>query len=221
MIDKNKIKIIIADSQYLIVESLKSILKGSAIFLVHGIAAAKQDLYRIIPESEHSVLITDPHQLDFSGIDELKKIKEKFPNLSILILAQIITKAEFVELRKAGINNIIFKTTDREELFAAIEASYKNKKYFTPDLFNLIVDNNETYMQDEESKNLTNAEIEIVKLIANGYTTKQIAEQRHVSFHTINTHRKNIFRKLGVSNASELIMQAIKAGWIDNIEYYI
>ena len=93
--------------------------------------------------------------------------------------------------------------------------------YYTPDLLDLVVDNSEVPQIDEESRNLTHSEIEIVKLIASGYTTKEIAGQRNVSFHTVNTHRKNIFRKLGVNNASELIMQAIKSGWIDNIEYYI
>jgi DNA-binding NarL/FixJ family response regulator len=58
-------------------------------------------------------------------------------------------------------------------------------------------------------------------LIANGMTTKEIAQRKNISHHTVSTHRKNIFRKLEVTSASELIMSAIKAGWIDNIEYYI
>ena len=73
----------------------------------------------------------------------------------------------------------------------------------------------------EEPKNLTASEIEIVKLIADGKTTKEIAAHKSISIHTVNTHRKNIFRKLGVTNVSELIIQAIKAGWINNIEYFI
>ena len=68
---------------------------------------------------------------------------------------------------------------------------------------------------------MTVSEIEIVKMIANGLTTKEIASKRNISHHTVNTHRKNIFRKLEVTNASELIILAIKSGWIDNIEYYI
>jgi DNA-binding NarL/FixJ family response regulator len=217
----NNIKVIIADSQFLIVESLKSILSSSEKFSILGIAGTKQELSGMLMNTESAVLIIDPQQLDFSGLDDLKIIKQDFPRISILILTQAVTKTEFVELRKAGINNIIFKTTGKEELFAAIEASFKGKKYYTPDLLDLVVDNSEVPQIDEESRNLTHSEIEIVKLIASGYTTKEIAGQRNVSFHTVNTHRKNIFRKLGVNNASELIMQAIKSGWIDNIEYYI
>lgn len=218
---ENNIGVIIADSQFLIVESLKSILGSSEKFSVLGIIGTKQELSGMLMNTETAVLITDPQQMDFSGLDDLKIIKQDFPRISILILTQAVTKTEFVELRKAGINNIIFKTTGKEELFAAIEASFKGKKYYTPDLLDLVLDNSEVPQIDEESRNLTHSEIEIVKLIASGYTTKEIATQRNVSFHTVNTHRKNIFRKLGVNNASELIMQAIKSGWIDNIEYYI
>lgn len=218
---ENSIKVIIADSQFLIVESLKTILGRSEKFSVLGIAGTKQELSGLLPKNEFAVLITDPQQLDFNGVNDLIKLKQDFPQISILILTQAVTKTEFVELRKAGFNNIIFKTTGVEELFAAIEATSKRKKYYTPDLLDLVLDYSDMLIPEEESRNLTHSEIEIVRLIASGYTTKEIASQRNVSFHTVNTHRKNIFRKLGVNNASELIMQAIRSGWIDNIEYYI
>ena len=73
----------------------------------------------------------------------------------------------------------------------------------------------------EETGQLTDSEMEIVRLIAEGLTTKEIASRKYISFHTVITHRKNIFRKLGVSSVSELIMYAIKAGWINMIEYHI
>jgi DNA-binding NarL/FixJ family response regulator len=73
----------------------------------------------------------------------------------------------------------------------------------------------------QETTTLTTAEIDIVKLIAEGMTTKEIASKKNVSFHTIMTHRKNIFRKARVNNASELVMFAIRSGIIDRIEYQI
>ena len=73
----------------------------------------------------------------------------------------------------------------------------------------------------QESVYLTSSEIEIVRMIAKGMTTKEIARQKYISFHTVMTHRRNILRKLDVSNASELILYAISAGLIDTIEYHI
>ena len=75
--------------------------------------------------------------------------------------------------------------------------------------------------QDEEDVKLTRTETEILKDIALGMTTKEIAEKRFSSFHTVNTHRKNIFRKLGVNNVHEATKYALRAGLIDSAEYYI
>lgn len=217
----NTIRIIIADSQFLIVESLRNILGSAEKYAVCGIAGTKQELLALLQHAGQAVLIIDPQQLDLNGCDDLISIKTDFPVISVLVLTQSVSKYEFIELRKAGINNIVFKTTGKEELFEAIETTNKGKKYFTSDLLDLITDNREAPKIEEDSKTLTYSEMEIVRMIANGYTTKEIALQRNISFHTVNTHRKNIFRKLGVNNASELIIQAIRSGWIDNIEYYI
>ena len=75
--------------------------------------------------------------------------------------------------------------------------------------------------EPEEKVNLTKTETEILKDIALGMTTKEIAEKRFSSFHTVNTHRKNIFRKLGVNNVHEATKYALRAGLVDSAEYYI
>jgi DNA-binding NarL/FixJ family response regulator len=88
-------------------------------------------------------------------------------------------------------------------------------------LLDLLFEISEKKSTGEETGQLTVSEMEIVKLIAEGLTTKEIASRKYISFHTVITHRKNIFRKLGVSSVSELIMYAIKSGWINLIEYHI
>jgi DNA-binding NarL/FixJ family response regulator len=175
----------------------------------------------LIDNSHPNLLITDFATIDYDGIDDLKNIKEKNPQLSVLILTNSITKSEFNALTRIGIKNIIYKLADKEEIFSAIEATLKSKKFYSDEILDLLLENNENKYVPEDPKYLTSSEIEIVKLIADGLTTKEIASRKNISHHTVNTHRKNIFRKVEVSNASELIMHAIKAGWINNIEYYI
>jgi len=109
----------------------------------------------------------------------------------------------------------------KEELFEALEATLKAKKYFSNELLDLLFESTEKKNQADESGQLTISEIEIVRLIADGLTTKEIASRKFISFHTVISHRKNIFRKLGVTSISELIMYSIKAGWINTIEYHI
>ena len=159
--------------------------------------------------------------IDFEGIDDFRNFRQRYPQLAILVITNSISRLEFTELTRFGIKNIIYKTVEKDELFSAIEATLKGKKYYSDEILDLFLEQNETRYIEEDSRQLTVSEMEIVKLIVGGLTTKEIASTRNISYHTVNTHRKNILRKLEVSNSSELIIRAIKLGWIDNIEYYI
>lgn len=218
----NKVEnVIIADSQYLVVEALKSLIGADERFTIAGVADTQNDLYVLLENTKSGLLITDFSTIDYDGLDDLKKIREKFPLIPILILTNVISKAEFAGLTKVGVKNIIYKTADKEEIFNAIESTLRGKKFYSDEILDLFLDLSENKYAIEDPKHLTASEIEIVKLIADGLTTKEIAARRNISYHTVNTHRKNIFRKVEVSNASELTMHAIKSGWIENIEYYI
>lgn len=214
-------KIIIADSQYLVVEALKTLLGNDERFIISGVVNSKFELLKVLEHELCGLLITDFNLVDYEGFDDLRRVKRTFPDLVILILTNSISKVEFAELSKIGIKNIIYKTADREEILAAIDAALRGKKYFAEEILDMIIEQGDNRKEPEEPTHLTSSEIEIVRLIAGGLTTKEIANKKNISFHTVNTHRKNIFRKMEVSNASELIMQAIRAGWIDNIEYFI
>jgi DNA-binding NarL/FixJ family response regulator len=214
-------KIVIADTQFLVVEALKSLLGNDERFSIVGIVNTQQELYKVLDKESCHLLITDITLLNFEKIDDLESIKQKFPQLAILILTNFVSEAEFTELTKIGIRNIIYKTADRDEVLSAVDAACKGKKYYADEILDMILEMGENKLIPEEPTHLTSSEIEIVRLIASGLTTKEIAIRKNISFHTVNTHRKNIFRKMGVCNASELIIHAIKAGWIDNIEYYI
>jgi DNA-binding NarL/FixJ family response regulator len=138
-----------------------------------------------------------------------------------MVISNSINRKELHELNNLGVTNIILKTADHEEIDEALNALLKGKKYYSNELLELLFESNERKSSGEESGQLTNSEIEIVRLICDGLTTKEIASRKFISFHTVISHRKNIFRKLSVTSISELIMYAIKAGWINTIEYNI
>lgn len=213
--------IIIADSQWLVVETLKMLISSEEQYLLSGVAETRSELFLLLGKVRTGLLITDIATMDYDGLSDLKLIREDFPQIRILVLTNMIGKIEFLTLTKFGIKSIVYKNVDREEITSAIQATLKGKKYYSEEIIDMYLDINENKHSEEEPKNLTASEIEIVRLIANGLTTKEIADKKNISIHTVSTHRKNIFRKMEVSNSSELIMHAIKAGWIDNIEYYI
>jgi DNA-binding NarL/FixJ family response regulator len=213
--------IVIADSQFLITESLKILLKDEGQFIVKQVVCNKYDLLKSLSNETISLLIVDFSLIDFESFSDLKEIKKEYPQIHILILTNTVSKNDLIEFNNIGIKNIIFKTVDKDELFAAIEAALKGKPSYSGDLLDMLFELNEKKFSTDETGQLTPSEIEIVRLVAEGLTTKEIAVRKHISFHTVTTHRKNIFRKLGVTNASELLMYAIKAGIIDTIEYHI
>ena len=221
MSPNKKNNIIIADSQYLVVETLKSLIGADMSYSIAGVAGTQSDLYKLLETDSSGLLITDFANIDYDGTDDLKSIRHKYPQISVMILTNAITKQEFSGLIKLGIRNIIYKTADKDELLSAIESTLKGRKSYSDEVLDMFLELNENKYYPEDTIHLTASEIEIVKLIANGYTTKDIASKRNISHHTVNTHRKNILKKVKVSNASELIIHAIKAGWIDNIEYCI
>ena len=218
----NKVnQIVIADTQFLIVEALQSIIQKDDRYVVAGVAGVRTELLNLLGKNGDALLIIDFANVDFDSMVDLKSIRLNYPQIAILILTNSVSKAELASLTRLGIKNIIYKTADKDEILFAIESALKGKKYYSDEILDQLLDPGETKNGGEIEKHLTSSEIEIVKLIANGLTTKEIASKKSISYHTVNTHRKNIFRKLDVSNVSELTMYAIKAGWINNIEYYI
>lgn len=215
------VQVLIADSQFLITESLKFILQSEGRFNVNKVVTEKSELIKALKTGNIYLLILDHLMIDISGISELKEIKISFPHLKMLVISNSICKADLHELNSAGINNIILKTADKEELFEAIDSTLKGKKYYSNELLDLLFEVNEKKSPIDGIGQLTISEIGIVRLISEGLTTKEIAARKFISFHTVISHRKNIFRKLGVTSISELIMYSIKAGWIDTIEYHI
>jgi len=215
------VKILIADSQYLITESLRLILQEGGRYYVNKVVTEKNDLVNTLKLNDTSVLIIDPSQVDIAGFSELKEIKCNFPDLKLLIVTNNVSKKELHEFNTIGINNIILKTEGKEEIIEALNATINGKKHYSNELLDLLFEPHERKIIGEETGQLTNSELEIVRLIAEGLTTKEIAARKFISFHTVISHRKNIFRKLGVTSISELIMYSIKAGWINTIEYHI
>jgi DNA-binding NarL/FixJ family response regulator len=210
------ISIVLADTQFLTNEALKSIL--SPLFKTFSIVWTTAGLEELLQKEHISLIITDYIRFDFDSASELGDLKKKHQTTAAVVLTNSITHLQIKELNDIGIKNILLKTDEQDELFHAIDAALKGKKYYSGAVLDTLLQRDAPY---ENIGILTTSEIEIVRLIASGLSTKEIAVKKYNSFHTIMTHRKNIFRKLGVSSSPELLMYAIKAGLIDNIEYHI
>jgi len=117
--------------------------------------------------------------------------------------------------------SVLMKDSSKDEILSALKEALKGNRFICNHVSNILLDNNRN-IQNQGFKNLLTAtEQEILKEMALGKTTKEIASKRHVSVHTIMTHRKNIFRKIEVNNVHEATKYAMRAGIVDMAEYYI
>ncbi|MFT3737446.1 MAG: response regulator transcription factor [Breznakibacter sp.] len=211
--------ILIAVNNFLLIEGIQLFVRRTEGFLLKGTVLTKDELVDFIHAESVELVIMDYESMDFDNPKEISALKGFNSGFRLLLLANGLTHPAVSALTAVGIKNIVSKHADEEEFLVAIERTLMGRQYFSETFLDLLID--KVSRPILESCCLTSTEIEIVRLIAEGLTTKEIAIKKHISYHTVMTHRKNIFRKLKVTNVSELMLHAIKAGWIDNIEYYI
>ena len=165
------------------------------------------------------MVLLDYTLFDFTDEDQLLIIAERF-SLSDWILISDELTPQF--LRRVVYSShqfsVVFKDGPLSEVREAVNAVNRHTRYLSQRALEFII----TQQQEEEKPDiLTQTETEIVRAIAQGKTTKEIAAERFSSIHTVTTHRKNIFRKLGINTAHEVVKYALRAGLIDPSEFYI
>lgn len=211
--------IILADNQELTqygIEHIINNISGKKILY----APDKAELIDKLKTNEQAIVIIDYTLFDFSDVNNLLIINERFPDTFWILISEDLTEPflKSVIYRSRNIS-IVFKDSPLKEIEEAISYSLCGERYICQRVTEIMFSHKK---RDEYTPSrLTPTEIEIVRSIAQGKTTKEIAAERFSSIHTINTHRKNIFRKLGVNTAHEAIKSVIRSGLIDTSEYYI
>ena len=209
---------IIADNQELTGFALQSILKkdeGNAVYR----AFDRSGLVALLKEHENAVVLLDYTLFDFADEDQLLIVAERF-NLSDWILISDELTPQFIRrvVYSSHQFSVVFKDGPLSEIREAIQTVEQHTRFLSQRVLETII----SQQHEEETQSiLTTTEPEIVKAIALGKTTKEIAAERFSSIHTVTTHRKNIFRKLGINTAHEAVKYALRAGLIDPSEFYI
>ncbi len=212
--------ILIADNHFFIAEGIFASVKKTEQVKLAKKAENKEELLSFLQINNFDLLIIDNRFFGFDTSQKIVELRNQYSDLKFLIITNGLTQSEVAEFGNSGVHNIILKSSGKDEFKQALDFTMKGKIYYSNEILELLLEQNTTQNQPKEYS-LTNAEIEIVKLIATGLTTKQIAERKRISYHTVVTHRKNIFRKLSINSTSELILFAMKQHLIDTIEFHI
>ena len=210
---------ILADNQELTRFALESLLRQDKEANVYR-ASDKASLVALLKEHEAAVVLLDYTLFDFSDEDQLMIVAERFSLSDWILISDELTPQFLRRVVYASHQfSIVFKDGPLQEVREAVRAVGSHQRYISQRALEVIISQQQT--EEERPSILTETETEIVRAIAQGKTTKEIAIERFASVHTITTHRKNIFRKLGVNTAHEVIKYALRAGLVDSSEFYI
>ena len=183
-------------------------------------ASCKAELVGRMQENERSVIILDYTLFDFFDVDNLLIVTQRIPTTNWILLSVDLTESFLRSVVYQSHNiSILFKDASLREVKDAIQMAVRGQRYISQRITEILL--SQQSRETAISSTLTPTEVEVIRSIAQGKTTKEIAAERYSSIHTINTHRKNIFRKLGVNTAHEAIKRAIRSGLIDESEYFI
>lgn len=211
--------IIIADNQDITRAGMAYVLSKKEN-VSYQVASNKSELILLLNDCPDAVVILDYTLFDISSESDLLIIGQRFP-LSHLVLWSEDLSVDFIR-NLVNVSNhvsVLMKDAKMSEIEQCLDYVLQGQRFLCQHATNMILAPTSTI--DKEAMVLTKTETEILKEIAQGITTREIAEKRFSSFHTVNTHRKNIFRKLGVNNVHEAIRYAMRSGLVDAAEYYI
>ena len=160
----------------------------------------------------------DINMPEMDGIEATKLVKTKHPLLKILMLTMFSSRDYIEKLLRAGADGYILKNTGKAELQEAIETLMNGESYFSKEVTERIMEGLQKKKNMEKSTylvELTEREIDVLKLIVQEFTTAEIAEKLFISTHTVETHRKNLISKLNVRNIAGLVKYAMQNGLVE------
>lgn len=200
-----KVKLVIVDDHQIVIDGLLSLLSGHPAFDVRRTTTNPLEVPRILREEEADILLTDVMMPEQNGAELAKSVRKQFPQVKILALS-MSGQGDIVNqmIEDADIAGYVLKNIGQKELLKALEKIAAGGIYFSEEVLQEMTKVSQR-KKDNEAIHLTDREIEIIRLIEKEYSNKQIAETLFISERTVETHRKNIFRKTDTSGVIGLI----------------
>lgn len=202
-----------AEDHQMLIDGVQSFFEYNENINIIATANNGKELVRLVSLKQPKLVITDIRMPKMDGIEATKLIKKDFPHIKVLALTMFDQPDAIKQMLNAGASGYLLKNSGIKMLGDAIEKVVKGETFFDPNValnfMNDYVDEN-TSVGNSKKVVLSKRELEILELIANGKTSKEIAEILFIAKTTVDTHRKNMIRKLELDNGSELVKYAIE-----------
>ncbi len=203
------IRVSITDDHELFRSGIAMLLSNAPGFEVVLQNGSAEELLEDLQQTEVDVALIDISMGKINGLEAVAMCKKRFPEVRCIVLTMHKEGQYVLKAIRNGAYGYLLKDCDASELKAAVEQVYRGKKYVNQDISELMI---ETVTVEEDIRQLSKRETEILKLVAQGKTAKEIAADLIVSVRTVETHRSNILKKLDVQNTAELINKASSLG---------
>jgi len=218
LVDKRKIRILLADDHNIMRRGLRLLLERHPEFEVVGEAADGREAAERAEASPPDVAVLDIAMPNLSGIEAAQRIRAALPQVAVIILSMHSDEGYVLRALKAGAKAYLLKDSAENDLIEAIRAVSEGKAFFSPEISRILV---EDYVREMKSRGaedsyelLTSREREILHLLAEGKSNKDIATALNLSLYTVETHRRNLQDKLNLHSLAELILYAVRKGLI-------
>ena len=215
---KSKYRIVIAEDHTILREGLRTLLSSSPDFDIVGEAEDGSEAIRCVEKLKPNLILTDLSMPRMNGMDAIREIRRRAPETKILVLTVHKTEEYILATLKAGADGYLLKDSTHGELLAAVRHVLNGKHYISPGISDKVLDG---YLEGRKTlktrtswETLTAREREILKLIAEGYKNKEIADDLCISVKTVEKHRANLMEKLNLHNVQALTTFAIERGLV-------
>ena len=205
-------RILLVEDHRLVREAVRDALRREADFEVIGEVGSSQDAIRSAQTLNPDVIVLDIGLPDVSGIELTRRLRQAGCTARIVALSAYAEKHFVTEMLRAGAAAYVSKNAAGTELFQAIRAVERGQNYVSPDVTGNLFSQLRDQDSDSENRKLGRRERQVLRLIAQGQRSPEIADQLHISIGTVEAHRRNIMRKLDLHSVAELTKYALREG---------
>jgi DNA-binding NarL/FixJ family response regulator len=209
---------VLADDHTILREGLRALLTADPDFEIIGEAGDGREAVRCVEKLGPDLLLMDLSMPRMSGMDAISEIKKRYPETKIIALTVHKTEEYLLSTLQAGVDGYVLKDATHDELVMAIHNVMAGKRYLSPGISQKVIegylDGKEDSLAASSWQKLSQREREVLKLIAEGYKNKEIAEDLCISLKTVEKHRANLMKKLDLHNAAVLTVYAVEKGLV-------
>jgi two-component system response regulator NreC len=213
-----KITVILAEDHTIVRKGIRSLLDNEVDIEVIGEAENGREAIEKVEQLSPDIILMDSTMPILNGLEATRQIGKRFPEVKVLVLTMHTNEEYIFQFLQVGASGYLVKQSAPNELVAAIHAVFQGDYYLSPSISKTVI---EEYVRqakaagsEDSYETLTDREREVLQLITEGYSNREVAEQLHISVKTVGVHRINLMHKLNIHNMTELTKYAIRKGII-------